>query len=657
MKSAPYPSDATGRMVGFLFLALIPLATLVPAAFPAWLVQDLVLRWISALVFLLCLGSCLLKSKLKTSLDLDFANIVLLLLLGWVLLSVKNSRDAFDSFYAFRSFLALVLWWFSLRMVWERWPGLYPAFEKVFLWTSVAASAWLILTTAGHGLNIPFFVEKTIPRIGPFPNENIAAGFLGLALVWGLLKKLHQVPVPSWALAVLLVGWCLTKSRGGFMSLLFVSVFYCLLHMKEIEGRLARWRKGQWLAAGGAVILLAALLAPMVDRVFNALATDPNANKRLDLWWSGLRMALAQPVFGFGPGTFEDVFPFYKPASLWNITTPFAHNEYLQTAVDSGLPALALTLLFLWVLLRGMGKGLAGVAPFKGLALETQAMEAGFFLVLLEAAHNCVDFTFHEWSHRLVLLGFATYAFRHKRVEDDVRTTWDFSKRLYLGGTAFLVCLILWLLGVGGLRDFLARTYDFHGIVLQEAGDLDRAEADERKSLAYRGDFMMPWNSLGAIEKRRAETAAKPSERKKHYRLAEADFEQAMQVSPYALAPQANLVQLWISEGKLDEALDLQSRIVEKIPTDPTQQDIQAQILLALGRPDDAVTAAQKAVDLDGMFVPSYLCKARAMEALGKKKDAIRVYRQIEEIVQKAGLPDAEQRIRMLEAKIQKLSQ
>ncbi len=80
--------------------------------------------------------------------------------------------------------MALVLWWFSLQWVWREWPDLFPWFEKVF-YTTALFGGWLAypFTTVGHAVSgIPYFVNVTIPRQGSFPNQNIAAGFLGMAL-------------------------------------------------------------------------------------------------------------------------------------------------------------------------------------------------------------------------------------------------------------------------------------------------------------------------------------------------------------------------------------------------------------------------------------------------------------------------------------------
>ncbi len=74
-----------------------------------------------------------------------------------------------------------------------------------------------------------------------------------------------------------------------------------------------------------------------------------------------------------------------------------------------------------------------------------------------------------------------------------------------------MVFFIGWVLGVGALQDYLARTYDLNSILAQRQGDLEQAEIFARKSLLYRSNYMDPWNSLGAIEDIRAGLEAKPS--------------------------------------------------------------------------------------------------------------------------------------------------
>lgn len=650
-----FPTDLTGRVVGTLFLILLPLVTIIPyAAVPVSLTQDLVLRWAAAAVFLLCAGVYLQPSDKSRSLRLDFSNLLLLILSAWVLLSVKNSKEAFESFYSFRGFMAMVLWWFSLRMVWQRWPGLFPAFQKVFLGVAIFAAAWLCLYMAGRAMGIPFF-RMFIERKGFFINENIGAGFLGMALLWGALRKLHRQPMPGWCLGLLFLGWAITQSRGAFVAMVAVIFLYLLLHMREIEERLSGWKAREWVLFGVSVVLALACSSYTIKKLFDALEVDPRALNRWELWQSGFDMAMSQPLLGFGPGTFPDVFPAYQPAAFWNAFVPAAHNEYLQTTIECGLPALLLTVLFLWYILRETGSRVLRTSTFKEAAQEDLVSEYAFYLVLLEAIHNTVDFTFHEWSHRLVLLGFVTYALSRKKMAGDVEVTLNLSRRAYLAGATLLALFVLWTLGFGGYKDYMAKLYSFNATNLYEQGNLDLAEAFGNRSLGLRADYMKPWNLLGAVEDVRGERASNSRERKKHLELAAQYFTKAAGLSPYSLEPIENQVRLMMVQGRLEDALELQDELVEKAPAYPPAYIQRGDILMKLGRAQDAIASAQKAVDLDQYFIPGQLLKANAMEAIGKKKDAIQVYKTIEEILEQVNNPEYAERMKEIAAHIRKL--
>ena len=80
-----------------------------------------------------------------------------------------------------------------------------------------------------------------------------------------------------------------------------------------------------------------------------------------------------------------------------------------------------------------------------------------------------------------------------------------------------------------------------------------------------------------------------------------------------------------------------------------------ALILLAMGRAQDSIASAQEALDLDDYFIPGYVAKAQAMEALGKRADAIQIYKGIEEIIKKQNIPDLDKRLGEVEADIHRL--
>jgi O-antigen ligase len=625
-----FPKDLTGQWIAFLFLALIPLVTLIPVSSPmsSWLAQDLALRWGSAFVFLPCLSVFIFHRKLPVLSRLDFADILVLALAFWVLLSVKNSKESFESFYAFRSFLAMLLWWFSLRLLWKQWPEIHPFFERILFGTALLAAGWLVYTTVGRWIWFSYF-ERFVPREGFFPNPNIAAGFLGIVLIWGALKRLHQGWAPLWGLGFIFLGWCLTQSRGAFLSMILVVLAYCFLHMKEIERRLHQWNQRQWIVAGAAVLIVAAGLAPMVNRLFNALETDPDAYKRLDLWLSILKMATAQPILGFGPGTFQDVYPAFQPTSLWDKMISLTHDEYLQVVVECGFPALLLTLLFLGFLFKQTGSVLLKTPDSPTASPALQASEAAFFILLFESLHNLVDFTMHEWSHRLVLFAFVTYALREKQISEDVRVDLHFSPRALRTGIALLAFFVLWVLGVGAWRDYGARLNDFKSVVLLQGGDLEGAQALAVKSLGFRPELTDPWNSLGVIEDKRADLVRSPKEKEKHFESADTFFQKAIRLSPYSLTPVENEVGDLTKRGRIFQALDLQAQLVERAPAFPTNYLNLGLLQLKVGRAVDAALSADKAIEITPYYLQAYLLKAEALEAAGKRSGALQVYQDL----------------------------
>ena len=629
------------RLTGYLFLVLIPLVTLIPVTpVPLWLTEDLVLRWIALFTFLFC-SLRLWKKFLTTSLwELGMADVILIFLSFWVLLSTNNSDQSFDSFYALKNLWVMVLFWFSLKALWESCPDLFPKFLKLFWATSVVAGAWVFISTAGRWV-APTLFENIVPKEGFFANQNIAAGYLGMALIVALLRMLRQEKVNFFWFLIVLLGWGVTQSRGAFLAMVVVVVVYAVLNTREIEQTLGRWKSNQWWKFAIIVFLAACASVPMVNRIFHALDMDPRAYFRIDVWLSAIHMVMAQPLWGFGPGTFGDVYPIYRSGSLWNTVTGFAHNEYLQVAAECGLPALLLTLLLLWFLLSNFKKSFFGKSAFKTISLQAQTAEFAFYLVLFEAVHNFVDFTLHDWSHRLVLLGFLTFALKKDAVQEDIKVSLKFSSRAQVIGGSALLLMVLWVLGIGAYKDYLSQINYFKSALSLQIGALDQGEIYADKSIGFRPNNMYPWNSLGAIEDARAGLTQAPAEREKHFALAKKDFDQAASLSPYSLEIQENEILDLAKRGRLEDAMDLEKKLIEKAPEDPSHYLGLSMILLKLHRPQEALLPVQQALDIDDYFVPACLLKAQILEALGKKEEALKTYTQAQSILDELHLKDS----------------
>ncbi len=94
--------------------------------------------------------------------------------------------------------------------------------------------------------------------------------------------------------------------------------------MKEMEKRLSKWGVNQWMVFGGIVLLAAISSSLMINRFLNAEGNgSPLLISGSTFGSAVFKMAIAQPLFGFGPGTFPDVYPFFfGPRAFGTPSTP-----------------------------------------------------------------------------------------------------------------------------------------------------------------------------------------------------------------------------------------------------------------------------------------------------------------------------------------------
>ncbi len=92
--------------------------------------------------------------------------------------------------------------------------------------------------------------------------------------------------------------------------------------------------------------VIAAMLSPEVQtRITSIFDVSQNEN-RLTLWKTALRIIEDNPMWGTGPGFFEQSFFKYKVPGFHD-ATGHAHNDYLNVAVNSGIFAM-LSWLSVW---------------------------------------------------------------------------------------------------------------------------------------------------------------------------------------------------------------------------------------------------------------------------------------------------------------------
>ncbi len=205
----------------------------------------------------------------------------------------------------------------------------------------------------------------------------------------------------------LLVALALTLSRNAWVGACAGIGTLLLLRDFRLIGLLP--------VAVGVFIALAP--ATMTDRLYSTFsletlrqsdtsqATVQSNRDRIAMIRSGFRMVRDYPLTGVGPDMVIQVYPHYRDPEAIRQLNPHLHNVPLQIAAERGLPALAMWLWFVVVLIRDFvrlrRKTAFPFVPTAGLAVVVAMLAAGMF------EHNFHDSEFLMLFLLLVTLPYA----------------------------------------------------------------------------------------------------------------------------------------------------------------------------------------------------------------------------------------------------------
>lgn len=217
--------------------------------------------------------------------------------------------------------------------------------------------------------------------------------FAGMLEFWRYFPDLRR-----W-LAPLLV-----MHAGAILFSLTRTLWLCCLFLLALE---LMWRRSRWILALPALPCMLFLIAPNAvrQRIADSSRLEYYSNaERLQMLRVGWRIIRQDPLEGVGPGRVEELYPRYLAAGE---TLPayhgHLHNNVVQIAAQSGIPAAAAAVLFAiflaWELWRGQRAALT-----RGEAFLCRAALLG--LVGFTAA-GMLDYTYGH-SLGLIMVCFAT---------------------------------------------------------------------------------------------------------------------------------------------------------------------------------------------------------------------------------------------------------
>lgn len=165
----------------------------------------------------------------------------------------------------------------------------------------------------------------------------------GMSLAHFQSLKANKGLAIAWMLVIALIAFALmlTKSRTAYLS---AALGVLLIAWFGASRNLSRPKWIMLNAIGVATIVLLAVIGVALQTLDVQIVTEAlkSFQYRIEYWQSSVAMILDAPLFGCGPGGFQDTYTLYKlPQASETVADP--HNFVLEIAATCGLPA---TLIF-----------------------------------------------------------------------------------------------------------------------------------------------------------------------------------------------------------------------------------------------------------------------------------------------------------------------
>lgn len=519
----------------------------------------------------------------------------------------------------------------------SRWQGAIPYVVVALLAILVADAfrgrrfpiAWALAMSgtvvAGYslvqafGLD-PFWLPGAVVSNGStIGNPNFTGAFLALTLpigvyLWVKATRGRLFAVPGCVFSV--VSLILLDSQGGWAA---AGAGLAILIGGLASQRWSLARPLGWVAAG--VVILAVVGSVAAAGVFGSRDAGPilggTVRDRSTEWMAAAKMAAESPLIGHGPNSYALLGTRYRStenalaSELWKADDP--HSLPLTFLANNGLLGfIGIGLIYAWVLRKTFANRDAGL----DLALLASAI-AYITQSLISIDEISLRATF--W----VVLG--TLAASDLGTPESVRPRASIRRSALAGGAVFAGCaLAVWS---GGFIRADIRVQ--HGLDLFAEGSVDDARAEFTDALAFRNEYRYRETYSQALGIAGLNLGVEGAPLIAQMR--EVDSYLTTFPETIGLRQSARILHYWSRfDPRGDEySLPLVQRAREMDPNNPAISVLESEILVGLGRAEEAVEGLRRyEAELVGLYADYWSAYALALSVSGDHDSAAEVYDQ-----------------------------
>ena len=393
------------------------------------------------------------------------------------------------------------------------------------------------------------------------------------------------------AVIIMITGLFLSFSRGGIVGFSLAMVFFGIMLLLRTSTK----KKGWIIVISFFIVLLSVSWfgwTPIVKRFVEISHADTSAVNRVHNWKDSSQIIQSYPLFGTGLGTYEDVYPGYKTIpsqDKWE----HAHNDYIEGAVELGIPGLFLAMYVIVGFYAMMFRVLRqrSSAYYRLLGMGGMVGITGILL------HSFVEFNLHIGANALFLsflFGF-TLAVSHASSGNDesrtllVRKEVSVSPKMRRSLIALTMALCVTAPAISVLPALAELYYNYAGGPLKQSPVL----LMEKSVALKRGSGLSPFDARFPFALGNINTALQRS------RDAIGNYSRAVSLDPLNSEYLLMLGSAYVRSGEAGKAGRYLQLAVLRNPLSFQARKDYASWLISQGRKGEGTAEMRKAISID----------------------------------------------------------